>query len=75
MAQKSTPIVSVELQKDAKIILDQLLRTDRNVTFLHPLIDLLSLPDDQKESLGESLAQLLKDLTETCRIIKSSRKK
>jgi hypothetical protein len=55
----------VKLETDAKIILEQLLRTDKNVTFLHPLIDLLSLPEDQRETLGDRLAQLLTDLNET----------
>ncbi|MCL3882672.1 hypothetical protein [Marivita sp. GX14005] len=45
--------------------MDQLLQTDRNVTFLHPLMDLLSRPSDQKETLGERLAALLADLIQT----------
>ncbi|MFA8384167.1 MAG: hypothetical protein ACEPO2_00970 [Pelagibaca sp.] len=49
------------------MILAQLLRTDKNVTFLHPLIDLLNLPEDQREALGDRLAQLLADLNGTLR--------
>lgn len=43
----------------------QLLQTDQNVTSLHPLLDLLSRPEDQKETLGDRLAELLTDLNQT----------
>jgi 3-phenylpropionate/cinnamic acid dioxygenase small subunit len=45
--------------------MNQLLQTDQNVTSLHPLLDLLSRPADQKETLGERLEQLLNDLIKT----------
>lgn len=47
------------------MIMTQLLQTDQNVTTLHPLLDLLSRPEDQKETLGERLQELLTDLIQT----------
>jgi len=55
----------LELPEPLQLIYKQLKQTDHNVMGLYPLIDLLKRPDDQTETLGERLAQLLTDLTET----------
>ncbi|VVT29002.1 hypothetical protein RV134_350268 [Roseovarius sp. EC-HK134] len=65
MPKQSASSVPVELPEVTEIILNQLLQTDQNVTSLHPLLDLLSRPADQKETLGERLEQLLNDLIKT----------
>mgnify|MGYP001628253087 FL=1 len=56
---------ALELPRDLQIIHDRIKTTDSHVLALHALLDLLNKPDDQRESLGEMLASLLKSLAET----------
>jgi len=65
LPKQSAPSVPVQLPREAAILMTQLLQTDQNVTSLHPLLDLLSRPEEQKETLGERLEQLLTDLIQT----------
>lgn len=65
MTKPSQQQKPLELPEDMQIIYKQLVQTDHNVMGLYPLIDLLKRPDDQTETLGERLAQLLTDLTAT----------
>lgn len=71
MTKRLQPPKALELPPGAQIIYDQLMETHGKVVGLYPLIDLLSVPDDQKESLGERLALLLTDLTETLKTYQS----
>lgn len=65
MTKPSPQRKTLELPEDIQILYKQLMLTDQHVMGLYPLIDLLKRPDDQTETLGERLAQLLTDLTET----------
>ena len=65
MTNSSPQHTTLELPRNLQIIHDQLKATDRHVLALHALLDLLNKPDDQRESLGEMLAALLKSLAET----------
>ena len=62
-APLTTPAL-LQLPPDDRILFDQMLTTDRSVRLLHPLLDLLTEPEDQRESLGERLARLLTALSE-----------
>lgn len=55
----------LELPASDQILFKQLMETKDKVLGLYPLLDLLAIPDDQKETLGERLAELLTNLTQT----------
>ena len=65
MTTPSEQQLLLELPEPSQILYDELLRTHKAVMGLYPLIDLLKRPDDEKESLGERLALLLTELTQT----------
>lgn len=65
MTEQSLPHKTLELPPPDQIIFNQLMETQAKVLGLYPLLDLLAEPDDQKETLGERLAALLRDLTLT----------
>ncbi|VVT31736.1 hypothetical protein RV134_350729 [Roseovarius sp. EC-HK134] len=64
MPTSSTDKTPLELPANLQIIRDQINTMDRHVLALHALLDLLDRPDNQRESLGELIANLLKDLSD-----------
>ncbi|MCX7567150.1 hypothetical protein OS189_12425 [Sulfitobacter sp. F26169L] len=64
MTKSSPDQTPLELPSNLQIIQNQLKTMDRHVLALHALLDLLDRPDDQRESLSEMLANLLKDLSD-----------
>lgn len=65
---------TIELEPPLKVLLDEILKTDRHVQVLFPLLDLLTLPEDQQEGLVERLISLMSDLLETLRGIQTEQK-
>lgn len=56
----STPhLTPLQMPEPQEVLLNKMERVDQNVLDLHPLLHLLNMPEDGKESLGDRLATIL----------------